>query len=41
MNLKGVLEGILFVQGDEGATVKQLMDILEIDKGSYDPVYLQ
>ena len=32
MNLKGVLEGILFVQGDDGATVKELMDILEIDK---------
>ena len=32
MNLKGVLEGILFVQGDEGATVKQLIEILGIDK---------
>lgn len=32
MNLKGVLEGILFVQGDDGVTVKQLMDILNIDK---------
>ena len=31
MNLKGVLEGILFVQGDDGATVKELLDILEID----------
>ncbi len=33
MNLKGVLEGILFVQGDDGATVNELIDILEIDKG--------
>lgn len=32
MNLKGVLEGILFVVGDEGVTVKQLTEILEIDK---------
>jgi len=32
MNLKGVLEGILFVQGDDGATVRELIDILEIDK---------
>ena len=31
MNLKGVLEGILFVQGDDGATVKELMEILNID----------
>ena len=32
MNLKGVLEGILFVQGDDGATVSELIDILGIDK---------
>ena len=32
MNLKGVLEGILFVQGDDGATVNELIDILEISK---------
>lgn len=32
MNLKGILEGILFVQGDDGATVKELLDILEINK---------
>ena len=32
MNLKGVLEGILFVQGDDGVTIKELMDILEIGK---------
>lgn len=31
MNLKGVLEGILFVVGDDGATVKELTEILEID----------
>ena len=30
MNLKGVLEGILFVVGDEGATLKELQDILNI-----------
>ncbi len=32
MNLKGVLEGILFVQGDSGATVKELLEILNISK---------
>ena len=32
MNLKGVLEGILFVVGDDGITVKELMEILKIDK---------
>ena len=32
MNLKGVLEGILFVVGDEGATINQLLEVLEIDK---------
>ena len=31
MNLKGVLEGILFVQGDDGVTVKELLEILNID----------
>ena len=31
MNLKGVLEGILFVQGDEGVTLDELEKILEID----------
>ncbi len=31
MNLKGVLEGILFVQGDDGATLEELEKILEID----------
>lgn len=31
MNLKGVLEGILFVVGDDGAKVKELMEILNID----------
>jgi len=31
MNLQGVLEGILFVVGDEGITLNQICDILEID----------
>ena len=31
MNLIGVLEGILFVVGDEGLTLNQICDILEID----------
>lgn len=31
MNLLGVLEGILFVVGDEGVTLEQICDILSID----------
>ena len=31
MNLIGVLEGLLFVIGDEGLTLKQICDILEIN----------
>lgn len=31
MNLEGVLEGILFVQGDEGVTLEQICKILEVD----------
>ncbi len=31
MNLLGVLEGILFVVGDEGVTLTQICDILNVD----------
>lgn len=31
MNLEAVLEGLLFVVGDEGLTVKQIEEILELD----------
>lgn len=31
MNLLGILEGILFVVGDEGVTLNQICDILDID----------
>ncbi|MGN1338160.1 MAG: SMC-Scp complex subunit ScpB [Candidatus Coprovivens sp.] len=31
MNLLGVLEGILFVVGDEGVTLNQVCEILEVD----------
>ena len=31
MNLLGILEGILFVSGDEGVTLNQICEILEID----------
>src|SRR5574344_199574 len=31
MNLKGVLEGLLFVAGDEGLTLEQICDILSVD----------
>jgi len=32
MNLLGVLEGLLFVSGDEGLTLEQICDVLNIDK---------
>lgn len=32
MNLEGVLEGILFVQGDEGMTLDNICNILEINE---------
>ena len=30
MNLEGVLEGLLFVEGDEGVTLEEICSILEI-----------
>ena len=30
--LKSIIEGLLFVSGDEGLELKQLSEILEIDK---------
>ncbi|MBO4245851.1 MAG: SMC-Scp complex subunit ScpB [Bacilli bacterium] len=32
MNLQAVLEGLLFVVGDEGLTLDQICDVLEVDK---------
>ncbi len=32
MNLKAVLEGILFIVGDEGTTIKEISDILSISE---------
>ena len=32
MNLVGVLEGLLFVMGDEGVTLKEICDTLKIDE---------
>ncbi len=32
MNLKAVLEGMLFVSGEEGLSVENLINILEVDK---------
>ena len=41
MNLKGVLEGILFVVGDEGITLKQLLEILNISKEELQKLILE
>ena len=32
MNKLGILEGLLYVQGDEGLDIKMLCDILEISE---------
>ena len=36
MNLKAVLEGILFVVGEEGITINKVEEILEIDIMSWE-----
>lgn len=41
MNLIGVLEGILFVVGDEGATLEEISKILEISKEEVKELLLQ
>lgn len=33
MDVEGILEGLLFVVGDEGLTLKEVMDILGIEEG--------
>ena len=32
--MKGIIEGLLYVQGDQGLTIEQVSDILEIDNDS-------
>jgi segregation and condensation protein B len=32
MNLKAVLEGLLFVVGDDGLTLEQIIDVMDIDE---------
>ncbi len=41
MNLKGVMEGILFVVGDDGVTLKELQDILGIDTEEIKKIIIQ
>ncbi len=41
MNLQGVLEGLLFVVGDEGLTIKQICDSLNIDEAQAKELLLQ
>lgn len=41
MNLKAVLEGILFVVGDEGITKDRLHDVLGIDDAEIDKLILE
>ena len=30
--MKGIIEGLLYVQGDQGLTIKEVSDILEISE---------
>ena len=32
--MEGIVEGLLYVQGDLGLTIKQIEDILEIDENT-------
>lgn len=41
MNLKPVLEGLLFVQGDDGLSTNEMLDILETDKETLKKVILE
>lgn len=41
MNKKAVLEGLLFVQGDEGLTKKQMLEILEVDENTLNDLIKQ
>ena len=38
--MEGIVEGLLYVQGDIGLTIKQIMDILEIDENKAKEVVL-
>ncbi len=38
--MEGIVEGLLYVQGDLGLTIKQIMDILEIDEDNAKEVVL-
>ena len=38
--MEGILEGLLYVQGDQGITTSQIMDILEIDEDKAKDVIL-
>ena len=40
MNLKAVLEGILFIVGDEGTTLKEMSNILEIPEDKVKELFL-
>ena len=40
MEKEGILEGILFVQGDEGITLESICKIMEIDIDNIDVEYL-
>ncbi len=41
MNLKPVLEGLLFVQGEDGLSTEEMLDILEVDKETLKKVILE
>ncbi len=41
MNLQGVLEGLLFIVGEEGLTLKQISDLLEIDNNKAKELLLE
>ena len=41
MNYKAIVEGLLFVVGDEGITVEELRKILELDNETLKQIFLE
>ena len=41
MNKKAILEGVLFIVGDEGVTVDEIKDILDVDNDEIKQIFME
>ena len=41
MNKKAILEGVLFIVGDEGVTVDEIKDILDVDNEEIKQIFME